>query len=97
MTNKSRSLFHSRSVTTGLSDHHSMVTTMFKTHVTKLSPRTLEYRSFANFNEQNFKNDLKNILGEDDYLVGNCPNNLYSRLITDVECLISVHAPIKKE
>jgi hypothetical protein len=33
LTNRSKSFMHSKSVTCGLSDHHSLVCTMFRAHI----------------------------------------------------------------
>ena len=91
LTNKSKSFIKTQSVTTGLSDHHSMVTTMFRSHVTRLSPIEIKYRSFRNFDENSFLSELQSSLDILDYSNGEA-------FTTFFECFENVadkHAPLK--
>ena len=51
---------------TGLSDCHKLVTTVFKSTFIKLPPKTIRYRSYKNFNKQNFVHELDQRLIKDD-------------------------------
>ena len=43
----------------GLSDHHNLVTSMFRSHVSKLRLMGIQYRSFRNFDENKFLSHLQ--------------------------------------
>ena len=73
-----------------------MIAIMFRDSVTKLQPVTQVYRSFAHFNEQDFKMGLYNVIGTIDYLTEDDPNSAYTKLVTDLGALIDAHAPIKR-
>ena len=62
LTNKKRSFMNSKSILSGLSDHHAMVTTMFRSHVKRIQPTEIKYRSFKTFNEERFLSDLDGTL-----------------------------------
>ena len=59
LTNRNKSFMHSKSVTCGLSDHHSLVCTMFRTHISILKPIEVNYRCFRKFDELAFLADLE--------------------------------------
>ena len=91
LTNKPGSFFHSCITETGLSDHHSMISTFFRCHYEKLPPKYFVYRDRKNFDEENFKNDISNIpISElnrfDDHFTG------YETLF---KCIVDRHCPIK--
>ena len=93
LTNKPLSFQSSTVIETGLSDHHKLIATFVKSHFTRLSPKTVYYRNFKNFDEDFFLNNLKETnfqLSTDD------PNENY-RLITDTfNKIVERHAPLKK-
>ena len=94
MTNKSRSFINTKSVTTGvtISDHHSMITTMFRSHIAKLSPMDIKYRSFKNFDETLFLADLKSAVDILDYSNG---KEAFTTFFECFENITDKHAPIK--
>ena len=59
LTNSKNSFQNSIAIETGLSDHHKMVVTVLKIYTKKKEPIKINYRSFKNFDKQNFRNDLK--------------------------------------
>ena len=92
LTNKTRSFIKSKSVTTGISDHHSMVTTMLRSHVTRLNPIEVKYRSFRTFDENNFLTELQFAVDNLQY------DNNKESFTSFYECfenVIDKHAPIK--
>ena len=91
LTNKSRSFIKTQSVTTGLSDHHSMVTTMFRSYVTKLSPIEIKYRSFRNFDENLFLTELRNAVDNLDY----SQNEAFTTFFECFENVADKHVPLK--
>ena len=58
LTNRKRSFQSSTTVETGLSDCHKMTITVLKTYFKKKDPISLNYRSYKNFDETSFRNDL---------------------------------------
>ena len=57
-TNKPMSFHNSVTCETGLSDHH-MIGTLMKTHLVRLKPKRIQYRSYKKFSEVGFLEELK--------------------------------------
>ena len=58
LSNRTRS-FHNTAITeTGISDHHKSITSFFKSHFERISPKKVEYRNYKKFNITNFLRDL---------------------------------------
>ena len=58
-TNKNAMFFHSSAVETGISDHHSLICTMLRSTFCKGPPKLIYYRSYNNYNKEQFENVLK--------------------------------------
>ena len=58
MTNKERSFKSSCTVATGVSDYHSIVLTTMRANYERLKPIKIQYRSYKNFAEDKFIQDL---------------------------------------
>ena len=58
LTNRDRSVHNTTTIETGLSDFHKMILTVSKTKYQKIGPTVINYRSYKNFNESDFKRDL---------------------------------------
>ena len=54
LTNKSRCFHHTANFETGLSDCHKLILTFFKAYFKRHPPKNIEYRTFKNFNVDNF-------------------------------------------
>ena len=68
LTNKKYSFFNTKTFETGMSDHHKMVYTIFKTKHIKLSPKYIKYRCYKKYSEESFRLDLsQNIHGQHDF------------------------------
>ena len=94
MTNKPKAFQKSRSTETGLSDYHNFVSTFFKSHYSKLKPKISYYRSYKNFNEQYFLEDLEKT---NFTTISDDPDEKYNFLTTQFQNLIDKHAPQKKK
>ena len=72
---------------TGMSDHHSVIYTMLKSTYTRLEPNILRNRSYKDFYEECFLQDLQHGLSNN----GNCSdfNNEFKEILNH-------HAPIKQ-
>ena len=65
-----------------------------KSHIPRLKPKTIIYRTFKNFNSNDFLLDVRNIgldCNVDD------PNNLYTDLSVKFRKVVDKHAPLKKK
>ena len=62
LTNRKRCFHDSVTIETGLSDHHKMLLTVLKTYFKKKDPKIINYRSYKNFNENLFRDEVKNNL-----------------------------------
>ena len=89
ITNKPGSFQHTNIFEIGISDHHKLVTTVMKVKFTKASPKYVHYCNYKNFNDQDFKLELRGKL-EVDVVDGNYETfqNVYPNVL-------SKHAPIK--
>ena len=65
ITDKPGSFQHTNVFETGISDHHKLVTTVLKAKFTKASPKYVHYCNYKNFNEQDFKLELRGKLEVD--------------------------------
>ena len=72
---------------TGMSDHHSMIYTMLKSTYTRLEPKILRNRSYKDFYEECFLQDLQHGLSN---------NGNYSDFNNEFKEILNHHAPIKQ-
>ena len=92
LTNQPRYFMHSLSIETGISDVHTLVVTHMRAHIKKLKPIQIQYRSYKNYDENNFLSDLSNcelIKNKDD------PDKMYDELTSNFLKILDKHAPIK--
>jgi len=85
---------HSKSVTCGLSDHHSLVCTMFRAHISILKPTEVNYRCFRKFEELAFLADLESALSNTNF---SALENGYARFANIFDRVTNIHAPMKKK
>ena len=90
LTNSSNSFQCTKAISTGLSDFHKMVVTVFKTTFPKVKPKVLLYRNYSKFVESDFYNEIEmklhSTLGED--------YELFHSIFLSV---LNHHAPYKKK
>ena len=65
VTDKPGSFQRTNVFETSISDHLELVTTVLKTKFTKASPKYVHYRNYKNFNEEDFKLELRGKLEVD--------------------------------
>ena len=58
LTNCVRCFQNTKAITTGISDCHKMIITVLKMTFKKAKPREILYRSYKNYNEDMFREDL---------------------------------------
>ena len=69
-----------------------MVTTMLRSHVTKLSPIDVKYRSFRSFDENVFLSELQSTVGDLEY---NDDKEAFTSFYECFENVVDKHAPLK--
>ena len=94
LTNNSNSFQKSGTTETGLSDFHKLISTFFKSHFSRLSPKAIYYRNYKNFDESKFIEDL---IYTDFSLQSDDPNNNYSFLTREFSKIVEKHAPLRKK
>ena len=59
MTNCGNHFMKSVALETGVSDFHKLITSVMKCHYVKSRPKTIFYRDYKNFDQDNFNRELK--------------------------------------
>ena len=91
LTNRHRSFHNSKTIETGLSDFHKMTVTVLKTFLQKKSPILVRYRSYKDFEDIAFRNELKQELGKLDM-----EKIDYKMFHNTFMFILEKHAPSKK-
>ena len=59
LTNRTRG-FHNTAITkTGISDHHKLIISFFRSHFERTPPKKVEYRNYKKFDVRNFFKGLR--------------------------------------
>ena len=92
LTNRPRSFQNSRTIETGLSDHHKLTITVMRSFYPKQPAIIKSYRDYKNFNLFSFRNDLLKEL----YNVhkGKVDHDTFEEIVVT---LLNIHAPIKEK
>ena len=91
LTNRRKMFMKSTTITTGLSDHHQLILSCFRSKFTKLPPKYIYYREYKKFNENNFLRELdRNLLNGNMF-----DGNTYSKLTRIFASTLQKHAPLK--
>ena len=94
LTNNSNSFQKSGTTETDLSDFHKLISTFFKSHFSRLSPKAIYYRNYKNFDESKFIEDL---IYTDFSLQSDDPNENYSFLKREFSKIVEKDAPLRKK
>ena len=65
LSNYPKSFQSSYTIESGLSDFHKMTIAILKTTYKRLPPKQIKYRSFRNFSQQDFRQELNNLFTDD--------------------------------
>ena len=79
---------------TGLSDCHSMIFPVFRSTFVKLPPKTIKYRSYKNFSEPNFCQELDQTLIKGDIYKSEDPYSKFTNIFSEI---LNKHAPLKSK
>ena len=66
ITNCYRCFQNTTAISTGLSDFHKMIVTVMKNTIPKSEPKIIQYRDYKTFDENNFREELKEKLNGND-------------------------------
>ena len=91
LTNRKRSFQYSKTIETGLSDHHKMIVTVLKTEFKKREPIQVNYRCHKHFDEILFRHDLPSALSN---LTKTASYDDFEKLYIGI---LNPHAPVKKK
>ena len=91
LTNRKNSFENSTTLETGLSDHHKMVITVMKSKFKKKDPKIINFRSYKNFGENLFREELKNALQDTGKEIE------YDDFKQIFMTILNLHAPMKKK
>ena len=94
LTNKPQSFQITNVTETGVSDCHKLITTFMKSHISRLKPRNVHYRSYKYFNEEKFLSDVKE--ADFSFKTSN-PDENYLVLTNVFSNIVNIHAPLKKK
>ena len=78
----------------GLSDCQKLISSFIKFYISRLNPKTIFYRNYKNFDEENFVKDVK---AAEFSFSNNDPKENYSVLSDTFSKLVDRHAPLKKK
>ena len=93
LTNKPRCFQNTTVVETGLSDFHGLVLTlMMKTHIPRLKPQVIKYRSYKKFEPEKFLQDVKDIDFKEDL---NDADSFHKNISSAFREIVDRHAPLK--
>ena len=87
-TNKNTMFFDSSTVKTGISDHHSLICTMLRSTFCKGPSKFIYYRSYNNYNKEQFENVLKQRL---------VSSSNFEEFFDTFLATLNEHAPLKKK
>ena len=94
LKNNSNSFQKSGTTETGLSDFNKLIIIFFKSHFSRLSPKAIYYRTYKNFDESKFIEDL---IYTDFSLQSDDPNENYSSLTREFSKIVEKHTPVRKK
>ena len=90
ITNRPNLFQHTTTLSTGLSDFHKMVITMFKASYEKRGPKQITYRKYKNFDQDCFNSDLQ-------YALSKHTITCYKDFENIFLAILEKHAPTKKK
>ena len=92
LTNKPNCFQKTLVCETGLSDHHKLVATFFRSTFVKHPAKEIRYRCYKNFEEDTFRHELDQLLIRGQLYASQDP---YSELTSIFSNLLDQHAPVK--
>ena len=79
---------------TRLSDCHKLISSLMKSYICRLKPKTIFYRNYKNFDKEKFVKDVK---AADFSFSNNDPNENYSVLSDTFSKVVDRYTPLKEK
>ena len=95
LTNRTRSSHNTAIIENGISDHHKLITSFFKSHFERIPPKIIEYRNYKKFYVTNVLRalDLEMIQGK----MCKYNNDMCSTFPDVFRSVLDRHAPLKRK
>ena len=90
VTNIPKRFMKSMALETGISDHHKMIMTIFRSTFAKGKPKTFYFRCYKKFNLEQFQMELKEKLHE-------ISNNSFDIFLEEFKTFLDTFAPLKEK
>ena len=91
LTNKPNYFQFSSTYELGISDYHKLICTCLKSKMVRMKSKTVQYRVYKNFNEDNFLKDVKSLVFSEFH----DPNMAYDEIKNKFKMCVDTHAPLK--
>ena len=95
LTNRPRSFHKTRIFETGISDHHKLILSFFRSYFTRIPPKTIEYRKYKTFFKSKFLHDLDQQILKCAFYQNN--EEMYSIFTRIFQNVLNKHAPLKQK
>ena len=93
LTNRLRSFLKTGIFETGLSDHHKLILSFFRSCFSRIPPKTIQYRKYKTFKESSFLYELDQELLKGDMYKNN--RDMFSTFTETFRRVLDKHAPLK--
>ena len=93
LKNRPRSFSKMGIYETGLSDHHRLILSFFWSYLSRIPPKTIQYRKYKTFNESSFLHELDQELLKGDMYKNN--RDMFSTFTETFRRVLDKHAPLK--
>ena len=93
LTNTPRSFLKRGIFETGLSDHHKLIFSFFRSYFSRIAPKTLQYRKYKTFNESSFLHEMDQELLKGGMYKNN--GDMFSTFTETFRRVLDKHAPLK--
>ena len=95
LTNKPRSFQKTSIVETGISDHHTLIFSLFRSHFERLPSKNIQYRNYKNFIPESFLHYLDQELLKGEMYKPN--NEMYTTFTKVFRTALDKFAPLKSK
>ena len=93
LTKRPRSFLKTGIFETGITDHHKLILSFFRSYFLRIPPKTIQYRKYKTFNESSFLHELDQELLKGDMYKNN--RDMFSAFTETFRRVLDKHAPLK--
>ena len=95
LKNRPRSFYKTSIFETGISDHHRLILSFFRSYFTRIPPKSIEYRKYKTFDKSKFLHDLDQELLKGAIYQNN--EEMYSSFTRIFQNVLNKYAPLKQK